>query len=174
MPPEVSSFLTWRSSFSLHHFQAGTVGEQGVILPTPLPLTSERLERHGLYLIEDGQTIFLWIGRDAVPRLVMDVFNLPSYELLRGGKVGIRLHSEFHVVVDHLTNRQRFLFLTMSFHNGSTLSSRKHARCAEACTTHIFMWLKRMASHLCGSGLSAASYKTVPMFYRAISSSLDN
>jgi protein transport protein SEC24 len=53
----------------------------------PLPLTSERLERHGLFLIEDGQTIFLWIGRDAVPQLVMDVFNLPSYDVLRGGKV---------------------------------------------------------------------------------------
>ncbi|KAG1772136.1 hypothetical protein EDD22DRAFT_1021159 [Suillus occidentalis] len=74
--------------FSLHNMQleAGTVGEQGVIWPTPLPLTSERLERHGLYLIEDGQTIFLWIGRDAVPQLVMDVFNLPNFEVLRGGK----------------------------------------------------------------------------------------
>lgn len=56
-------------------------------MPPPLPLTSERLERHGLYVIEDGQTIFLWVGRDAVPQLIMDVFNLPSYEVLRGGKV---------------------------------------------------------------------------------------
>ncbi|KAF8843924.1 hypothetical protein BDN67DRAFT_1066584 [Paxillus ammoniavirescens] len=74
--------------YSLHNMpaEAGTVGEDGIIMPTPLPLTSERLERHGLFLIEDGQTIFLWVGRDAVPQLVMDVFNLPSYELLRGGK----------------------------------------------------------------------------------------
>jgi hypothetical protein len=57
-------------------------------MPPPLPLTSERLERHGLYLIEDGQTMFLWVGRDAVPQLIMDVFNLPSYDVLRGGKVG--------------------------------------------------------------------------------------
>ena len=49
------------------HMKCGTVGEQGVIMPQPLPLTSERLERHGLFLIEDGQTIFLWVGRDAVP-----------------------------------------------------------------------------------------------------------
>lgn len=69
--------------------QCGTVGEQGVILPPPLPLTSERLERHGLFLIEDGQTIFLWVGRDAVPQLIMDVFNLPNYEVLRGGKVSL-------------------------------------------------------------------------------------
>jgi protein transport protein SEC24 len=56
-------------------------------MPPVLPLTSERMERHGLFLIEDGQTIFLWVGRDAVPQLIMDVFNLPSYEVLRGGKV---------------------------------------------------------------------------------------
>jgi len=56
-------------------------------MPPPHPPTSERLERHGLYIIEDGQTMFLWVGRDAVPQLIMDVFNLPSYEVLRGGKV---------------------------------------------------------------------------------------
>lgn len=66
---------------------AGTIGERGIILPPALPLTSERLERHGLFLIEDGQTIFLWVGRDAVPQLVQDVFDLPNYEALRGGKV---------------------------------------------------------------------------------------
>ncbi|KAF9519326.1 hypothetical protein BS47DRAFT_1370747 [Hydnum rufescens UP504] len=81
------------SFYSLHTMppEVGTIGEQGVIMPTPLPLTSERLERHGLYLIEDGQTIFLWVGRDAVPQLVMDVFNLPSYAELRGGKATLPL-----------------------------------------------------------------------------------
>ena len=63
------------------------MGEHGIIMPPPLPLTSERLERHGLFLIEDGQNMFLWVGRDAVPQLVMDVFDVPNYEALRGGKV---------------------------------------------------------------------------------------
>ena len=72
---------------SYEEIKAGTVGENGIILPPLLPLTSERLERHGLFLIEDGQTIFLWVGRDAVPQLIIDVFNLPNYEVLRGGKV---------------------------------------------------------------------------------------
>ena len=64
------------------------MGENGLIMPQQLPPTSERLERHGLFLIEDGQTMFLWVGRDAVPRLIQDVFELSSYEQLRGGKVG--------------------------------------------------------------------------------------
>ena len=38
-------------------------------------------------MIEDGRTVFLWVCSDAVPRVIIDVFNLPSYEVLREGKV---------------------------------------------------------------------------------------
>jgi protein transport protein SEC24 len=70
-------------------------------MPPPLPLTSERLERHGLFLIEDGQTLFLWVGRDAVPQLIIDVFDLPNYETLRGGKVFV---SSTPILERHLAN----------------------------------------------------------------------
>lgn len=88
LPSQILIPYIYPTFYSLHNMppEAGTVGPEGVILPPALPLTSERLERHGLFLIEDGQTIFLWIGRDAVPQLVMDVFDLPNYEVLRGGK----------------------------------------------------------------------------------------
>ncbi|KAI0642739.1 protein transporter SEC24 [Trametes meyenii] len=88
LPSQLLIPYIYPTFYSLHNMppECGTVGEHGVIMPQPLPLTSERLERHGLFLIEDGQTIFLWVGRDAVPQLVMDVFNLPNYEVLRGGK----------------------------------------------------------------------------------------
>ncbi|ORY21598.1 hypothetical protein BCR39DRAFT_553330 [Naematelia encephala] len=75
--------------YSLHNMpaDAGTIGENGqVILPPALNLTSERLERHGLFLIEDGQNMFLWVGHEAVPRLVQDVFDIPAYSDLAGGK----------------------------------------------------------------------------------------
>ena len=77
--------------YSLHNMspETGTMGDQGLIMPYPLPPTSERMERHGLYLIEDGQTMFLWVGRDAVPQLIMDVFNLPGYDQLRSMKVRV-------------------------------------------------------------------------------------
>lgn len=88
LPSQLLMPYLYPTFYSLHNMppECGTVGDHGVILPPPLPLTSEHLERHGLFLIEDGQTIFLWVGRDAVPQLIMDVFNLPSYEVLRGGK----------------------------------------------------------------------------------------
>ncbi|KAG6873665.1 hypothetical protein C0995_012599 [Termitomyces sp. Mi166 len=88
LPSQLLIPYIYPTFYSLHNMppEAGTVGENGVIMPPALPLTSERLERHGLFLIEDGQTIFLYVGRDAVPQLIMDVFNLPNYEALRGGK----------------------------------------------------------------------------------------
>ncbi|KAF7360326.1 Protein transporter SEC24 [Mycena venus] len=88
LPSQLLIPYLYPTFYSLHTMpaEAGTVGEKGVIMPPALPLTSERLERHGLFLIEDGQTIFLWVGRDAVPQLIMDVFDLPNYEVLRGGK----------------------------------------------------------------------------------------
>jgi hypothetical protein len=46
-----------------------------IALPPPLNLTSANVVPFGLYLIDDGQTQFLWLGRDAVPALVMDVFG---------------------------------------------------------------------------------------------------
>lgn len=63
------------------------MGDDGkVVLPPCLPLSSERLEAHGLYLIDNGQEMFLWIGRAAVPALVRDVFALDSYADLHSGK----------------------------------------------------------------------------------------
>lgn len=102
-------------------------------MPLPLPLSSERLERHGLYLIEDGQTIFLWVGRDAVPQLMIDVFNLPSYDVLRGGKVCevsrfISLESPLTLI--HATRLPSLLWTTHSL-NESTLSFKRLEKCAE-------------------------------------------
>ncbi|KIK56698.1 hypothetical protein GYMLUDRAFT_46999 [Collybiopsis luxurians FD-317 M1] len=94
LPAQLLIPYIYPTFYSLHNMppESGTVGPDGtLVMPPPLPLTSERLERHGLFLIEDGQTIFLWVGRDAVPQLVMDVFNLPSYDVLRGGKTTLPL-----------------------------------------------------------------------------------
>ncbi|TIA91225.1 hypothetical protein E3P81_02140 [Wallemia ichthyophaga] len=79
--------------YSLHNMpaEAGMLSEGGLVLPPRLNLTIEKFERHGLYLIEDGQQMFLWIGRDAVPQLVLDVFNLPTLQDLRPGKITLPL-----------------------------------------------------------------------------------
>ncbi|CAH7665815.1 Sec23/Sec24 trunk domain-domain-containing protein [Phakopsora pachyrhizi] len=88
LPSQLLIPYLYPTMYSLHNMptECGTVGEGGIILPPQLNATSERLERHGLFLIEDSQNIFLWVGREAVPQLIMDVFDLPTYQELRGGK----------------------------------------------------------------------------------------
>lgn len=56
------------------------------VLPPPLNLSSERLVPYGLYLIDDGQNQFLWVGRDAIPQLLVDVFDQPDRAQLKVGK----------------------------------------------------------------------------------------
>ncbi|KAI9369950.1 hypothetical protein BJX61DRAFT_517552 [Aspergillus egyptiacus] len=76
--------------YSLHDMpdNAGLPDEQTgeIVLPPTTNLSSERIVRYGLYLIDDGQTQFLWVGRDAVPQLILDVFGIPDKSQLRVGK----------------------------------------------------------------------------------------
>lgn len=76
--------------FSLHDMpdDAGTVDEKtgAIILPPPTNLSAERLVPFGLYLIDDGQTQFIWVGREAVPQLLMDVFGVSDKSQLKVGK----------------------------------------------------------------------------------------
>ncbi|KAF9094767.1 COPII subunit [Mortierella sp. AD031] len=74
--------------YSLHDMpeHCGTIGDSGIEMPQAMNLSSERLSRSGLFMLEDGQNIFLWIGRDAVPQLCVDMFGVPDYASIRGGK----------------------------------------------------------------------------------------
>ncbi|KAI9331099.1 Sec23/Sec24 trunk domain-containing protein [Obelidium mucronatum] len=67
---------------------SGTVDETTgqVIFPPLLNLSSEKLERHGLYLMDNGTDIFLWVGRSIVPELSGSVFGQPQYEGIVPGK----------------------------------------------------------------------------------------
>ena len=76
--------------YSLHDMpdNAGLADEQSgeTVLPPPVNLSSALLVPYGLYLIDDGQTQFLWVGRDAVPQLVEDVFGVPDKSQIKVGK----------------------------------------------------------------------------------------
>lgn len=89
MPVQLLLPYIYPTLYSLHNMpaEAGEVGEHGVVLPPRLNLTGEKLEPHGCYLLENGQNIYIWVGRGVVPQLCMDLFDVKSYEGLRGGKV---------------------------------------------------------------------------------------
>ncbi|KAG0368603.1 COPII subunit [Gamsiella multidivaricata] len=94
--------------YSLHNMpeNCGTIGSNGIEMPLALNLSSERLERGGLFLLEDSQNIFLWISRDAVPQLCMDLFGVPNYDSIRGGKTTLpTLESDFNQRVNLIVGK---------------------------------------------------------------------
>lgn len=79
-----------------------------VVLPPPLNLSSSRFVAHGLYLIDDGQTQFLWVGRDAVPQLLLDVFGVAERTQLRVGKATLpELDNDFSERVRNVIAKSR-------------------------------------------------------------------
>ncbi|KAJ8063621.1 hypothetical protein OCU04_007490 [Sclerotinia nivalis] len=79
-----------------------------IVLPPPMNLSSERLVPFGLYLIDDGQTQFLWVGRDAVPQLLADVFDVSDRTKLKVGKFTLpELDNDFSERVRNVFQKAR-------------------------------------------------------------------
>jgi protein transport protein SEC24 len=79
-----------------------------IVLPPPLNLSSERFVPYGLYLIDDGQTQFLWVGRDTVPQLLVDVFGVADRAQLRVGKGALpELDNDFNERVRAVVQKSR-------------------------------------------------------------------
>jgi protein transport protein SEC24 len=98
--------------YSLHDMpdNAGVPDDETgqILLPPPLNLSSERLVPYGLYLIDDGQTQFIWVGRDAVPQLIADVFGVEDRTQLQVGKGRIpELDGDFNERVRAVVQKSR-------------------------------------------------------------------
>jgi protein transport protein SEC24 len=79
-----------------------------IVLPPPMNLSSERIVPFGLYLIDDGQTQFLWLGRDAVPALTNDVFGTDDKNLVKQGKTMLpEMDNEFNERVRNVIEKSR-------------------------------------------------------------------
>ena len=84
-----------------------TTGE--ILLPPSMNLSSERIHPYGLYLIDDGQLQFLFIGAQAVPELINDVFGLPSIDHVQVGKQTLPYveGSDFNMKVRNVIEKSR-------------------------------------------------------------------
>jgi protein transport protein SEC24 len=79
-----------------------------ITLPPALNLSSGNIVPFGLYLIDDGQTQFLWLGRDAVPALIMDVFGTDDKNNVKQGKTSLPvLDSEMNERVRAVVEKSR-------------------------------------------------------------------
>lgn len=57
-----------------------TAGPYSVRLPAILNLSYERLNSNGIFLLENGYEMFMWIGRSVNPAILNTLFNLSSLE----------------------------------------------------------------------------------------------
>ena len=79
-----------------------------IVLPPTLAAASAALVPYGLYLLDDGQTQFLWLGRDAVPRLLQDVFGVEDRGQLPAGKTTLpALETDFNERVRAVVEKAR-------------------------------------------------------------------
>ena len=83
-------------------------GTGDIVLPPAINLSSASLVPYGLYLIDDGQTQFLWVGREAVPQLIEDVFDVPDRTQLKVGKQTLPvLENDFNERVRAVVEKSR-------------------------------------------------------------------
>ncbi len=97
MPTELSTVAIYPRLYELHTM-APNVGmpdpDTGVVvMPGVLPLSSQHMARHGVYLMDALDVLILWIGRDVPSAFITDLFDLPSQEALPSGKVPSFSHS---------------------------------------------------------------------------------
>uniref|UniRef100_A0A8C2XQ03 SEC24 homolog D, COPII coat complex component n=1 Tax=Cyclopterus lumpus TaxID=8103 RepID=A0A8C2XQ03_CYCLU len=52
--------------------------------PAPVRCSEERLTDSGMFLLENGHSMFLWLGQASPPELIQSIFNLPSLAHLQG------------------------------------------------------------------------------------------
>jgi protein transport protein SEC24 len=79
-----------------------------VLFPPPHNLSSERIVPYGLYLIDDGETQFLYLGREAVPALVTDVFGVEDKNQIKQGKSTLpELDNDFNERVRAVVEKSR-------------------------------------------------------------------
>ncbi|KAI8076525.1 uncharacterized protein B0P05DRAFT_142240 [Gilbertella persicaria] len=110
MPLQLLIPYLYANLYSLHNMpaDAGEFSENGIIFPPALNLTAENLEVHGCYLLENGQNIYLWVGRNVVPQLCVDLFDVKSYEGLKGGKITLSvLETPLNRKVNNLVGKVR-------------------------------------------------------------------
>ncbi|KAK4521881.1 carbamoyl-phosphate synthase (glutamine-hydrolyzing) cpa2 [Mucor velutinosus] len=114
MPLQLLIPYLYANLYSLHNMpaDAGEFSENGVVFPPALNLTAENLEVHGCYLLENGQNIYLWVGRNVVPQLCADLFDVRSYEGLKGGKItlptlGTPLNRKVNTLIGKLREMRR-------------------------------------------------------------------
>mgnify|MGYP003361631644 CR=1 FL=1 len=99
--------------YSLHDMpdESGLPDEETgeIVLPDCINASHGMFEKYGLYLIDTGSQLFIWVGGEAVAELLTDAFGIMSIDQLPVGKFEMPLlqNSEFNIRVNNVIARVR-------------------------------------------------------------------
>uniref|UniRef100_A0A671YY92 SEC24 homolog D, COPII coat complex component n=1 Tax=Sparus aurata TaxID=8175 RepID=A0A671YY92_SPAAU len=79
MGVEDTQLLLYPRLIPLHNLDVGSEA-----LPAPLRCSEERLIDSGIFLLENGHSMFLWLGQASPPDFIQNLFNLPSLAHMQG------------------------------------------------------------------------------------------
>ncbi|KAL7374522.1 hypothetical protein ABVT39_002250 [Epinephelus coioides] len=79
MGVEDTQLLLYPRLTPLHNIDVGSEA-----LPAQVRCSEERLTDSGMFLLENGHSMFLWLGQASPPELIQSIFNLPSLAHLQG------------------------------------------------------------------------------------------
>ncbi|CAK9882645.1 unnamed protein product [Sphagnum jensenii] len=108
--------LVYPRMFALHNLP--TKEELGgAILPKVVPLSSENLDQDGIFLLENGEDGFLYVGTQASPDIVHQLFGVQSAEEMVSGQFSLQennndLSRRLNEVVNEI-RRQRCSYLRL-------------------------------------------------------------
>merc|ERR1712050_307404 len=92
---------------SLHsmHADCGVPDEQGhTILPEMMNLTSETMTHDGVYLLEDGESILIWVGPSVDTAFLQALFGSLSFEQLDSTGAEAMLQKQFNPLASKVAN----------------------------------------------------------------------
>lgn len=88
-----------------------TITTTDIQLPEPQNATKTNWENYGLYLIDNGSELFLWVSGDVVPELVNDLFGTTNLYEVKTGKTELPDYtleeSEFNYKVRQIIGKLR-------------------------------------------------------------------
>ncbi|KAJ3014838.1 COPII subunit [Thoreauomyces humboldtii] len=117
LPPELSLVQMHPRFWSLHNLDptAGLPGPDGeFVYPPCMNLISEKLDRQGVYLLENGLEMFLWVSRGTSAQIVHDLFDKPSYDAIVPGKTTLPiLQNDYSTRVNNIIGKVREVRLQM-------------------------------------------------------------
>jgi len=87
-PCNVLSNLWYPKLISLHdiyeskEFAAGSLVEetQRIIVPANIAATDEKIDDNGIYLLDNNETIYIYVRKEAEPELIQSLFGVESFE----------------------------------------------------------------------------------------------